>query len=188
MIRSSLPAKRLFSTSQPVRSRDISFPHHKDSIITTLPNGVRVASQPHHGHFVSAGVLVNAGSRYENDITAGASHLLDKLTFKSTQKYTSMDLVQKIENMGGQFQCVASRETIMYQASVFPKDIEPLMDVFGQIVCHPLLKPEELEEAKVAAGYEIYDTQWDTLLTLPEKLHAVAYRDPAKVAVRACPG
>src|SRR4051812_12188216 len=87
---------------------------------TVLPNGLKVVSLPHtsSGHFVSAGVLVDAGSRFENSRTAGTTHLLDKLTFKSTEKYRQQELVEKVELMGGQFQCLVQRELIMYQASI----------------------------------------------------------------------
>ena len=34
------------------------------------------------GHFVAAGVYVDAGSRYEGDRTRGAGHMTDRLGFK----------------------------------------------------------------------------------------------------------
>ncbi len=50
--------------------------------VTTLPNGIRVATDPTPGHFVAAGVYVDAGSRYEGDRTRGAGHMVDRLGFK----------------------------------------------------------------------------------------------------------
>jgi processing peptidase subunit alpha len=91
-------------------------------------------------------------------------------------KYTQSQLVNHVENLGGQVQAVASREMLMYQASIFPQDLSKTMDILGQIVRYPRFDPEELEEAKTAAGYEINDNQWDPLMTLPEKLHAIAYQ------------
>lgn len=123
-------------------------------------------------------MFVDAGSRFENNQTLGASHILDKLTLKSTEKYSSGALVEKIENMGGQFQCVASKELIMYQGMIFHKDVDPMFDVLGQIVRKPLILENELDDAKLAASYDVYDSQWDPNATLPDKLHAIAFRDP----------
>lgn len=52
--------------------------------VTTLDNGVRVASDPTPGHFVAAGVYVDAGSRYESPATTGAAHMTDRLAFKAS--------------------------------------------------------------------------------------------------------
>ena len=67
----------------------------------------------------------------------------------------------------------------MYQGMVFHKDLDTLMDTMGQIVRHPLLTDQEILEAKTACTYDVYDSQWDPLVTLPDKLHAVAFRDPS---------
>ena len=50
--------------------------------VTTLPNGIRVASENTPGHLSAVGVYVDAGSRYETATTRGVSHILDRLAFK----------------------------------------------------------------------------------------------------------
>lgn len=50
--------------------------------MTTLPNGIRVASENTPGHFGAVGVYMDAGSRYETEKTRGVSHILDRLAFK----------------------------------------------------------------------------------------------------------
>ena len=50
--------------------------------VTTLPNGVRVATEALPGHFSGIGVYVEAGSRYEKPSLSGVSHIIDRLAFK----------------------------------------------------------------------------------------------------------
>lgn len=50
--------------------------------ITTLSNGVRVATESLPGPFSGVGVYVDAGSRYENEELRGVSHIIDRLAFK----------------------------------------------------------------------------------------------------------
>ena len=50
--------------------------------ITTLPNGIRVATENTPGHFSSVGLYVDAGSRYESPSMLGASHFVDRMAFK----------------------------------------------------------------------------------------------------------
>lgn len=55
--------------------------------VTTLPNGVRVATEALPGHFSGIGVYVDAGSRYENEDLRGVSHIIDRLAFKVRHKH-----------------------------------------------------------------------------------------------------
>lgn len=61
--------------------------HHESAAsaalrVSTLPNGVRVATDATPGHFVSAGVYIDAGSRFECARTSGSAHVIDRLAFK----------------------------------------------------------------------------------------------------------
>ena len=58
--------------------------------VTTLPNGIRVASENTPGHFSAVGVYVDAGSRYETATTRGVSNILDRLAFKVSKKESLM--------------------------------------------------------------------------------------------------
>ncbi|CAG8799272.1 9279_t:CDS:1, partial [Cetraspora pellucida] len=51
-------------------------------LISSLPNGIRVATENTPGHFSAVGVYVDAGSRYETPQTTGVSHILDRMAFK----------------------------------------------------------------------------------------------------------
>jgi mitochondrial-processing peptidase subunit alpha len=50
--------------------------------ITSLPNGLRVATEALPGPFSGIGVYIDAGSRYENEDLRGVSHIVDRLAFK----------------------------------------------------------------------------------------------------------
>lgn len=53
--------------------------------VSTLPNQVRVATEPMPGHFSAVGVYVDAGSRFERlwvPGESGVSHMLDRMAFK----------------------------------------------------------------------------------------------------------
>jgi mitochondrial-processing peptidase subunit beta len=54
--------------------------------ITTLDNGLRVASQiVPHSEISTVGVYIDAGSRYETDDNNGVAHFLEHLMFKGTK-------------------------------------------------------------------------------------------------------
>lgn len=49
--------------------------------VTTLPNGLRVASEPRFGQFCTVGLVIDSGPRYEVTYPSGVSHFLEKLAF-----------------------------------------------------------------------------------------------------------
>jgi processing peptidase subunit beta len=53
--------------------------------VTRLPNGLRVASETiPFAQTATVGVWIDAGSRYETDITNGTAHFLEHMAFKGT--------------------------------------------------------------------------------------------------------
>ncbi|CAD6886978.1 unnamed protein product [Tilletia laevis] len=146
--------------------------------ISRLPNQVMVATEATPGHFSSLGIYVNVGSRYERQYVPGESgvcHLLDRMAFKSTSRRTAEDMTTEISQLGGNFFCSSSRETLMYQASIFNQDLEAALDVLADTVLNPLLSDEELAMQKEAAAYEIREIAEKPEMMLPEILHHVAY-------------
>ena len=63
--------------------------------VTTLSNGLRVATEPKFGQFCTVGVCIDSGSRYEVAHPSGISHFLEKLAFGATKKYSSRDEILK---------------------------------------------------------------------------------------------
>ncbi|KAI9021240.1 peptidase M16 inactive domain-containing protein [Hyaloraphidium curvatum] len=152
--------------------------------VTTLPNGLRVATEDLPGHFYAVGVYVDAGTRNECDAgaagpgsvsTEGVAHLLDRMAFKSTENHTSSDLVQQFELLGGNVVAHSSRESIIYQACVFPKDLETIVRLFSEVILRPAMIPSELDEVRESTLWEIGELQNKPDMVLPEILHQVAY-------------
>ncbi|GAA6009537.1 hypothetical protein JCM11491_003594 [Sporobolomyces phaffii] len=150
---------------------------HPELKVTTLANGIRVASDPTPGHFVAAGVYVDAGSRYESLQTRGAGHMVDRLGFKSTRNRSADEMTQEIEQLGGQFLSSSSRETIMYQASTYTHSLPNVLSILSDTVLNPLITSEELEIQREAALWEVGEIKNKPEMILPELLHETAYRD-----------
>lgn len=145
--------------------------------ITTLPNGVRVATEALPGHFSGIGVYVDAGSRYENDALRGVSHIIDRLAFKSTRNTTDEQMVEKMESLGGNIQCASSRESLMYQCATFNSSVGTTVGVLAETIRDPLITEEEVQQQLETADYEIGEIWSKPELILPELVHMAAYKD-----------
>ncbi|KAF2666996.1 hypothetical protein BT63DRAFT_457953 [Microthyrium microscopicum] len=169
----SRPSLRTLASVAPVQGKD---PVELDNI-TTLPNGLRVATEALPGHFSGVGVYIDAGSRYENAYLSGVSHIIDRLAFKSTSTRTADKMLESMEMLGGNIQCASSREALMYQAATFNSGIPDTMAILAETIRDPLVTPTEIEQQLQTAEYEIEEIWAKPELILPELVHVAAYRN-----------
>lgn len=145
--------------------------------ISTLSNGIRVATEALPGHFSGIGVYIDAGSRYETEGLRGVSHIMDRLAFKSTSKRTSDQMLEDVESLGGNMQCASSRESLMYQAATFNSAVPKATALLAETICDPLITDEEVAQQLDTAAYEIGEIWSKPELILPELVHMAAYKD-----------
>ena len=124
---------------------------------TTLDNGLRIvtASIP-HVHSVSIGVIVGAGSRYENPQQAGISHFIEHLCFKGTRKRpTSKEISEAIEGVGGVLNGGTDKELTIYWCKVAKPHFPIAIDVLADMLSHSRFEPEEVEKERQVIIEEI---------------------------------
>ncbi|KAM3437726.1 hypothetical protein NHJ13734_004489 [Beauveria thailandica] len=145
--------------------------------ITTLPNGLRVASEALPGSFAGVGVYVEGGSRFEDASLRGVSHIMDRLAFKSTAARSADDMLERVEALGGNFQCASSRESMMYQAATFNGAVPEAVALLAETVRVPEVTEQEVADQLETARYEIAEIWSKPELILPELVHTAAYKD-----------
>lgn len=73
------PIRRLQSTLSAYEESLYNVP---ETHVTTLPSGLRVASEDSGGETCTVGVWIDAGSRFENEKNNGTAHFLEHMAFK----------------------------------------------------------------------------------------------------------
>lgn len=127
------------------------------------------------GHFSALGAYVDAGSRYEDPQKPGLSHLFDRLAWKSTKNYSGVEMMENLSKLGGNYMCSAQRELMLYQASVFNKDVDRMFGLICETIRQPLISEQEVQETLLTAEYEVSEISTKHELFLPEVLHEAAY-------------
>ena len=139
---------------------------------TLFPNGLRLlTSEMPHVRSVSTGVFVGAGSRYEDDAIAGASHYLEHVLFKGSEKRPAPELISgAIESVGGAFNASTDREATVYYAKVARDHFPLALDVLADMCRRPLFAPDEVERERgvileeLAMTYDQPDAYADLLI------------------------
>ena len=124
--------------------------------ITTLPNGMRVASEFLAGvESVAVAVSVGVGARYETEAENGISHLLEHMAFKGTKTRTARDIAEIFDAIGGQLNAYTSMEQTVYYAKVLKQDVSVAVDVLADIMQNSTFAKDELAREKEVVIQEI---------------------------------
>ena len=116
---------------------------------TVLPNGLRVVTeQIPHVRSISVGIWINVGSRDESSGVNGISHFLEHMVFKGTEHYSTKQIAQSLEQLGGYLNAFTTKEHTCYYARILDDYLEEAMDVLSDLVRHPLFPPKEIEKEK----------------------------------------
>ena len=128
-----------------------------DTILTTLPNGLRLALHPMPATYSATVVaLVGTGSRYESDEGAGLSHFLEHMLFKGTERRPSAELIaDTVERLGGRLNASTSRELTAYFTKVPSRHVDVGLDLIADMLRGSLLDPDEIEREKGVVVEEI---------------------------------
>lgn len=122
-------------------------------------------------------MYIDAGSRYESNALRGTSHIIDRLAFKSTTKRSADQMLEAMEQMGGNIQCASSRESLMYQAATFNAAVPDTVAMLAETIRDPNITDEEVFRQLETADYEIGEIWGKPELILPELVHMAAYKD-----------
>jgi predicted Zn-dependent peptidase len=122
----------------------------------TLPNGIRLIHEKmEHVRSVAMGVWVDTGSVRETDETAGASHLIEHMVFKGTERRNAEQIAIEMDAIGGNINAYTSKENTCFYAKVLDEHLDLVSDVLSDITFHSVFDPEELKKEQGVVLEEI---------------------------------
>ncbi len=113
---------------------------------SVLPGGLRVVTEAMPGaRSATFGIWVGVGSRDEPPRLAGASHFLEHLLFKGTERRDALDIAEVMDAVGGEMNAFTAKEYTCYYARVLDSDLALAVDVVCDLVTGSLLEAEDVE-------------------------------------------
>ncbi|MBI2710512.1 MAG: insulinase family protein [Actinobacteria bacterium] len=116
---------------------------------TRTPSGVRVVCEPmREVGSVTLGVHVGVGGRDEPDALAGASHFLEHLLFKGTDRIDARTLAASVDARGGEMNAYTAREHTAFHLRVPARELEFAVDLLAEVITRPSLSPDDVESER----------------------------------------
>ena len=121
----------------------------------SLPSGLRVVLAPSATDVVYAGIAVATGTRHELDSESGMAHLVEHMTFKGTPDLSSVQILNRIESVGGDLNAYTGKEETIYYATFLRQHLRRALPLLMDIVFHSTFPQEELEKEREVVIDEI---------------------------------
>jgi predicted Zn-dependent peptidase len=124
--------------------------------LTTLPNGLRIISQDMPSvHSVSIGMWVDTGSRDEEPIESGASHFLEHLLFKGSERLSANEISEALDAVGARHNAFTSKEYTCYWARTRDADLPLAIDILSEMIQRPAFRQDEIDSERHVVLEEI---------------------------------
>jgi len=145
---------------------------------TALHGGLRVTTESLPAvRSVALGIWVGVGSRDEDLRHAGATHYLEHLLFKGTERRTALEISAEMDAVGGEMNAFTTKEYTCYYARVLDADLPLAVDILSDMVTRSLIAPQDVDAERNVVLEEIAMNDDDPTDTVHEAFAAQLFGD-----------
>lgn len=165
--------KRWRATQASLQEKSVNVPSTQ---VTSIDNGLRVATEDSGAPTATVGIWIDAGSRYENNFNNGVAHFLEHMAFKGTSKRSQTDLELEVENIGAHLNAYTSREQTVFYAKVLKQDVPKAVEILADIIQNSKLGEAEIERERGVILREMQEVETNLQEVVFDHLHATAFQ------------
>jgi len=166
--------KRQFAAQAAAKPVETAPPRTEALKVSTLKNGVTVASVDSHSPITSLGVVVRAGPRFESYENTGVSHMLRISAGLATKNNSCFGITRNLQQAGTGLVCTQGREHTLYSIQTTRNNTDMAVDYLTDIVSNQAFKPWELHDTLPRMSLELHNLAPETKAL--ELLHSAAFR------------
>jgi len=119
----------------------------KETFYAVLPNGIKIVFRHNNSSIVYCGMAVGTGTRDEQQPNIyGMAHFIEHTLFKGTQKRTARQIINRIEDVGGEINAYTTKEETFFYAAVMPQYFERAAELILDMIYHPTFPDKEIKK------------------------------------------
>jgi predicted Zn-dependent peptidase len=112
----------------------------------TFSNNIRLLHVHDSSEVGYAGVIVNTGTRDEQEHEGGFAHLAEHMLFKGTHKRNSTQIINRIEDVGGELNAYTTKEETVVYSVFLKKYLSLAIDLLADVVFDSIVLEDELKK------------------------------------------
>lgn len=114
----------------------------------TLPNGIRIVHRQTDTLVGHLAVMINTGTRDEENNEAGLAHFIEHMIFKGTNKRKLHHVLGYLENIGADLNAYTTKEETCIHASFTGQYYNRAFELFSDILTNSTYPEKEIEKEK----------------------------------------
>jgi predicted Zn-dependent peptidase len=142
---------------------------------TRLSSGLRVVTESlPASRSVTVGAWVGSGARDESPERSGASHFLEHLLFKGTDRRSAREIAEAVESVGGEMNAFTTHEQTVFYVRLPDVHLELGIDILADVLWNPAFRTDDVESERQVILEEIGmrdDTPDDLVHDLFTRVH-----------------
>jgi len=119
-----------------------------DIFTRTLSNGIRIIHHPTVSPVGYCGLIINTGSRDEQEDEHGMAHFIEHVIFKGTKRRKTFHILSRIDDVGGELNAYTAKEETCIYASFLKQDFDRALELLHDITFNSTFPSKELEKEK----------------------------------------
>ena len=116
--------------------------------VHTLNNGIRIVHLAVDSPVSHCGIMVNAGSRDEEDNEHGIAHFIEHVIFKGTKKRKAYHILSRLDDVGGEINAYTTKEETAFYAAFLKPHFERALELLSDIFFNSVFPKAEIEKEK----------------------------------------
>jgi len=146
--------------------------------LTTLPNGLRIASRAMRSvETVAVGLYADTGSRFEPAHLNGLAHLFEHMVFKGAAGRSAREISEAVEDVGGDLNASTDKEGTAFYVSLLASDLALGVEIVADLIRRPHFEEGHLATEKKVVRQELSEARDTACDIVFDHLHAAAFAD-----------
>jgi predicted Zn-dependent peptidase len=108
---------------------------------------------------VALGLWVRTGSRDETPAQAGLSHCLEHLRFKGTERFSAIEIAERLDGLGASVNAATGKETTHIHARFLDEHTEEVFDLLAEMLLAPTYPEIDSEREVVLEEIAMYEDE-----------------------------
>ena len=116
-----------------------------DYQLEALPNGIKyIYREVNHTKIAHCGIILDIGSRDENENEIGLAHFWEHMAFKGTKKRKAFHILNRIDSLGGELNAYTTKEKICFYSSTLNNHLEKSLELLTDITFSSVFPERQL--------------------------------------------
>ncbi len=136
----------------------------------TYTNGLRLILEKNNKNVIASNILFNVGSNFENKTEEGFSHFIEHLVFKSSEKFSTEEIMDKLTFYGADFNAYTSKNLTRFIFKCLKENFEKCFEIYSDMLINSKFLSDEIDRERDVVIEEIKKYEDDPVEVMLQKI------------------